>query len=144
MTETLDLRGMTDAEIDAALKPARPNKWRNRRVEYEGEWFDSQGELAHWLTLKLRQQAGEVRRLNRQQWVIVQGGFWFEGRYVRPIRLRIDFWYEERQPDGRWAWVFDDFKGAVTPEYKLKWKIMQHKYRHRKDTILRLSYKDRR
>jgi len=46
--------------------PAKPSKYRNKKVSVDGFLFDSKREAEHWLILKSRQAAGEIRNLQRQ------------------------------------------------------------------------------
>lgn len=47
-------------------QPAKPSKYRNVKVVIDGKQFDSKREGAHYLLLKARQAAGEIRDLECQ------------------------------------------------------------------------------
>ena len=51
----------------APTLPSQPrSKYRSRRVQYEGQWFDSQKECSYWQELQLHEQVGAIRDLRRQ------------------------------------------------------------------------------
>jgi hypothetical protein len=63
----------TQGDVDAIkakqqkLKlPAKPSKYRNVKVEINGEKFDSKREANYWVGLKMREKAGEISTLARQ------------------------------------------------------------------------------
>lgn len=49
--------------LTAEAKRTKPSKYRNRKVVVDGITFDSGREAAHYLDLKLRLAAGEIRDL---------------------------------------------------------------------------------
>lgn len=103
----------------AAVK--RPPKFGNRRVEVDGEWFDSAKEARRWSALRLMERAGEIRNLRRQvRWPLTSGpDASVVAHYVA------DFDYEERQA-GVWQAVTEDVKGGEatrTDIFKLKAKM---------------------
>ncbi len=116
-------------------------KYGNRRCFAAGKLFDSRGEAEWYLGLELRQRAGEIRKLRRQERIVLQPSFraW-DGKLIREIAIVPDASYEERvaivlNPGSRktdWAWipVIADFKSPAsqTPAWKIKWKMLQHLY----------------
>ena len=46
--------------------PAKESKYHSEKVTIDGETFDSRREARRWTELKLMQQAGEIRDLQRQ------------------------------------------------------------------------------
>ena len=89
------------------LKPGKPlkrSKYGNRRTE----GWDSKAERTYWDQLLALEAAGEIRNLRRQVKVPLGIG----QRY-----FRMDFVYWDCRLD---AWVYDDYKGFATPEWKLK------------------------
>lgn len=46
--------------------PLRGSKYRNVKVEVDGEKFDSKREANYWLSLKAREAAGQITDLRRQ------------------------------------------------------------------------------
>lgn len=140
MTDAINVTDLSEAELANLLRGRAGNKYRNRKVEYEGETFDSQWELTRWLELKALERAGEISILLRQKWVTVLPAFEYEGQRIRAVRLRVDFVYDIGV-GGSWRHVYEDAKGIVTPAYAIKWKLLQHMYRDNPSVILRLSYK---
>ncbi len=75
--------------------------------------FDSRAEHQRWLQLQLRERTGQIDGLSRQRPFELMVNGHKVGTY------RADFCYRER---GRL--VVEDVKGAETPVYKLKAKLM--------------------
>ena len=44
----------------------KKNKYHNRKVFYQGHWFDSEKEKAHYIKFKLMEKAGEIHDLKTQ------------------------------------------------------------------------------
>lgn len=61
-----DLAKLGRQPVTDLTLPQRRSKYRNVRVEVDGIMFDSKREAEHWLSLKAREQAGEIRDLKRQ------------------------------------------------------------------------------
>lgn len=111
-------------------------KYKNRRVQYQGEWFDSQRELDRYLELKLLEKAGEITALRRQvKYVLVpaqyepdtigpRGGV-HKGKLIeRELAYVADFVYER---DGQE--VVEDVKSPITEglaSFSIKKKLMLH------------------
>jgi hypothetical protein len=113
-------------------------KYRNKKVVFQGETFDSQGELARWLELRARQQAGEITDLERQVRLTLQPGFVDgQGHRHRSIVYIADFAYIEVQTKTQ---IFEDFKGFSTKDFKIKAKLLQFLLKDRQDTVFRVSY----
>lgn len=49
----------------------------------------------------------------------------------RAVRYLADFVYDERQNDGSWLPIVEDAKGARTPVYKIKKRLMWHVHKIR-------------
>lgn len=107
------------------------SKYGNRRVQYQGEWFDSQRELDRWLELRLLEKAGVITNLRRQvKYVLIpeqrepdtigpRGGR-HKGKLIESALSYVaDHVYER---DGQT--VVEDSKGFLTAEYKIKRKLM--------------------
>lgn len=54
------------AQTAQAATTNKTSKYRNVKVEIDGEKFDSKREAAYWQELKLREKAGEITGLERQ------------------------------------------------------------------------------
>lgn len=108
--------------------PAR-SKYGNKKTTVAGEVFDSKWEAEHWVELRLRQSAGEIRELKRQQRipVVING--------IKVCTFIADFTYDERVPlatlwgtDAAWKAVVADCKSDITrkePYYRLKKKLLK-------------------
>lgn len=106
-----------------APRQRRHEKYRNVRCEHEGQRFDSRAELRRWLALLLLQRAGEISELRRQvPFVLIPKQRRPSGGHERECSYVADFVYVDR----RGQRVVEDVKGAVTPEYRLKRKLLLH------------------
>lgn len=83
----------------------------------DGILFASKGEAERYNELVLLLRAGEISGLK------LQPKFTIEVEGVKICEYRGDFEYRE---DG--FPVIEDFKGKQTPEFKLKWKLVQALY----------------
>lgn len=90
------------------------NKYRAQPVRDDDGYFASKKEHRHWQTLKLRERAGEISKLERQV------RFHLEHNGIRICDYVADFVYFEGQRR-----VVCDVKGFVTPEFRLKSKMMK-------------------
>ena len=89
------------------------SKYKNRRVFFDGRWFDSEREKRRYVELKLLVKAGKISNLQMQvPFEIVING-------MKVCKYIADFCYDE---DGKR--VTEDSKGMLTPVYKLKKKLM--------------------
>lgn len=84
---------------------------------YRGILFASKGEMLRWIELKQLEEWGIIEDLIRQ----VTFDLVVNGKLIG--HYRPDFGYRE---NGKV--VFEDFKGARTQEFKLKWKLAQALY----------------
>lgn len=102
------------------------NKFNNRKVEIDGERFDSIAESRYYQDLVLLKRAGKIHDFQRQPEFILQPAFKDrDGKTVRAIKYRADFlvFY-----DGITEVV--DVKGFRTKDFELKWKMVQYLHRH--------------
>ena len=90
------------------------SKYGNRKVELDGEKFDSIAERDRWVSLRLMERAGEVQSLRRQVRFHLFGA---DGSHV--CDYIADFVYHR---DG--AQVIEDVKGVVTDAFRIKAKLM--------------------
>ena len=91
----------------------RPPKFRNKRCELDGYKFDSLAEMRRYAYLKMRQNAGEIRKLRVHPRFTLTADGEVVGLY------EADFDYLEGPAD---LWVVEDVKSDPTklPLYKLK------------------------
>lgn len=99
----------------AIAVPLERSKYSNTKVEFQGQKFDSEGELKAYKAFKLQELAGAIRSVIRQVSLPLQGS---------NRRIRLDFVVVEK--DGRIRWF--DFKGYVTPAWASKRDQVQSAY----------------
>jgi hypothetical protein len=125
---TIMIENEVSAEALAGIRRALPRKYHNKKVEVDGEVFDSQAEARRWQELRLLQQAGEIRDLKRQPKFELQPGFTdAQGQHHHAIRYVGDFAYTGK--DNRL--VIEDVKGRRTETYLLKRKLLLYKLREK-------------
>lgn len=103
-----------------ARKPAKPAKYRNKRVQVDGIVFDSIAESERWRQLCFLRDAGEISDLRYHQVFRLEivGQF---GTMVR--KYEADFTYYDRMG----IFVVEDVKSPKTrtnPEYRIKRELM--------------------
>lgn len=97
------------------------NKYGARRTFCDGMWFDSAKEADRWIQLKLLERAGEITELVRQQrFELIPKNDRF-----RAVAYVADFVYVDTRTGHT---VVEDVKGVRTEAYKLKAKMMYHRY----------------
>ena len=108
-----------------------PNKYRAKKVEIDGEKFDSQKEARRWTQLKLLERAGEISYLKRQvKFVLIPAqrepdrvgkrGGRIKGKLLeREVAYIADFVYIENG-----EMIVEDTKGFRTKEYVIKRKLL--------------------
>lgn len=103
-----------------APRARRREKYANVRCEVDGEKFDSKAERDRWLALKLLQRAKQIRELQRQvKFVLIPAQRRPSGGSERECSYVADFVYLVGGTR-----VVEDVKGAATPEYRIKRKLM--------------------
>lgn len=112
------------------------NKYRNKKTELAGYKFDSMKEAAYYTELELRKKAKDIIDFKVHPTELLQEGFiqkyyddWgkIKERKIQPIKYTPDFIVYH---DGKTEFV--DVKGGKvtqTGTWKLKWKMLMHKYR---------------
>lgn len=98
------------------------DKYRNKKVEFDGIKFDSERERDRYAELKLLAKAGEITDLKLQPVFELIPAIRENGKTVQTaIKYRADFSYKK---DGKL--VVEDAKGVKTEVYKLKKKLMRY------------------
>lgn len=101
----------------------RSGKYNNEHCEVDGEKFDSKAEAKRWCELRLLAKAREITDLKRQvPYLLVPKTARPSGGFERECSYVADFTYTDRT--GRS--VVEDVKGATTPEFVIKRKLMLH------------------
>lgn len=100
-------------------------KYGNRKTTtFDGITFDSAKEARRWGELKLMQKAGVISDLKRQVKYELLPSQYNHGRCVeRGVSYIADFVYKEQGNT-----VVEDTKGARTPDYIIKRKLMLYVY----------------
>lgn len=97
------------------------NKYRNQRTCVDGRFFDSKREARRFTELQLLQRAGEISDLQTQvSYQLIPSQKRQHGKAEKAVHYIADFVYKTR--DGET--VVEDAKGAKTPEYIIKRKLM--------------------
>lgn len=98
------------------------SKYSNVRTEHDGMMFDSKAELNRWLQLKILERVGEITKLKRQvPYLLIPKTKRPSGGYERECTYVADFTYTKAGTP-----IVEDVKGAATPEYRIKRKLMLH------------------
>ncbi len=109
------------------------SKWGAIKTKVDGITFMSRKEAKRYVELKAMESAGEITGLRLQPKFLLQEAFTTsDGRKVRQIEYIADFMYKKVMPDGMIQGIIEDVKGSKktqTPEFKLKWKIVQYIHR---------------
>ena len=110
---------LTVAEYKSLIAPGRKGRYGgNKRVKTAEGSFDSKGEYARWCALKDFQRRGEITELERQV------DFEFIHNDLLICTYVADFTYVVDE-----KLVIEDFKGRIiTPEFRMKWKMMEAFY----------------
>lgn len=103
-------------------------KYRNKKVKFDGLIFDSKKEARRYQELKLLEELGEISNLETQvdftlipsQYQIINGK---KKCVERPCKYKADFVYIE---EGRT--IVEDTKGFRTKDYIIKRKLMLKEY----------------
>lgn len=91
-------------------------KFRNQKVEVDGERFDSKKEARRWSELRLLERSGQISRLSRQVRIPLR----VNGKLV--CTFIPDFTYVENGKE-----VVEDVKSPITrkhPVYRIKVKLL--------------------
>lgn len=98
-------------------------KYGNEKVIDRGQKFDSKAEHRRFLYLELLEKAGEISDLKLQvEFELIPELKKPSGGKERPTHYRADFTYKDRHGH----LIVEDVKGAVTPEFRMKRKLMLH------------------
>lgn len=114
--------------------PKKGNKYKNEKVEFDGIKFDSKRERDRYMVLKDAERCGVISELKCQpKFTLIPAQYHEEAKQLKTkvkmvkkcdflaITYTGDFQYVK---DGKV--VVEDVKGMVTPEYKLKEKMMAY------------------
>lgn len=97
------------------------SKYHNKKIEIDGEKFDSKHEYNRWVELKYMERAGLIYGLQRQVRFTVVPDIYKDGKVVQRMASYIaDFVYQRGGET-----IVEDAKGVKTDVYKLKKKLMR-------------------
>lgn len=100
----------------------RREKYGNVRTEVDGMKFDSMAERKRWNDLQWMLSAGLIVKLQRQvKYVLIPRQERPSGGVERECAYVADFVYTDKRNG---ALIVEDVKGAATPEYRIKRKLM--------------------
>ena len=102
------------------------NKYNAKRQIIDGYTFDSQKEARRYGELRLLEKAGEITNLTIHPKFVLQSGFMWHGKKIRPITYSADFMYQEAADI-----IVEDVKGGKATQtqlFKVKVKILKQKY----------------
>lgn len=113
-------------------------KWGNKKVVYKGITFDSAKERDRYITLCLRQQQGIISNLQYQvEYIVIPTLYTMQTKvlktktkqvqrtFAKATKYIADFVYTDQNGN----MVVEDVKGSkatITPEFRLKYKLMKH------------------
>ena len=101
------------------------NKYHAKKINIQGETFDSMAEARRWRDLQWLQRGGVIRGLQRQVKFLLLPGVYDEKHklVLREASYIADFVYLAHDKNG-WFRVVEDAKGMKTDVYKIKRKLM--------------------
>ena len=108
------------AKIPQLAKKRGRSKFHNRITVVHGIKFHSMGEAGRYEELFLQQRNGLIRNLQLQVKYALHA---LDGSVI--AHYIADFEYEEKNCNGEFIRVTEDFKGVLTDMYKLKRKWMK-------------------
>lgn len=102
------------------------NKYRNKKVTYDGIAFDSKKEARRYQELKLLEYAGTIKDLELQkEFVLIPAQYEGEGKkrkcVERACKYKADFCYFDCIQN---KYCVEDTKGMRTKDYIIKRKLM--------------------
>jgi hypothetical protein len=101
------------------MLPAKPSKYRAKPETVDGHKFPSKREAYRYRQLLLLQRAGEIRNLELQVPIMLEGQKGpIRSRTGRQMRITVDFAYEDKRLG--WALVYEDSKGMATRDYEVR------------------------
>lgn len=97
-------------------------KYRNKKIEFDGQVFDSKKEFNRYIYLKRLQEEGTISGLERQVRYLLLPTQRVDGKVVeRECSYIADFVYRDEKEERD---VVEDTKGFKTEAYRIKRKLM--------------------
>lgn len=104
----------------------KQNKYKNKKVYYDGHWFDSQKEKSWYIKYKLMEQAGEIHDLKMQFPFTLIETFKLQNKTYRKTIYKADFTFIDKE--GKYHVIDVKSPATRTQVYQLKKKLMAWKY----------------
>lgn len=98
-------------------------KYKSKSIVIDGHKFPSKMEGNRYIKLREMQREHKISDLELQPPFLLQEGFTRDGKKYRPITYVADFKYKMGDKT-----IVEDVKGYLTPEYKIKKKLLLYKY----------------
>lgn len=120
---------MNAKQFREMLNPQKSNKYHAVKTESDGIVFDSKLEARKWNELKMLEQIGAIKDLQRQVRFILQEDYTNnKGEKIRPISYIADFVYFDVKKKQK---IVMDTKSQSTRTqvYLLKKKMFEYKYK---------------
>lgn len=114
------------------------SRLKGARRESSGRFGSSRIEDQRRHELKLKARLGNIENLLFQVPILLQAGFRYQGKTVRPITYIADFTYWEQG-----YFIIEDAKGFETDVFKIKWKLLKKLYAFDDKVQLRIFKPDR-
>ena len=99
------------------------NKFNARKTPYDGYVFDSGKECQRYKDLRLLEKALDISDLTVHPKFVLQEGFIWHGKKIRPITYTADFMYLEDDNT-----IVEDVKGIQTQLFRVKAKMFKKLY----------------
>ncbi len=104
----------------------KQNKYHNKKVYYDGHWFDSQKEKSWYIKYKLMEQAGEIKDLKMQVPFTLIETFKLQDKTYRKTIYKADFTFIDKE--GKYHVIDVKSPATRTQVYQLKKKLLAWKY----------------
>lgn len=102
------------------------NKYRNKKIVYNGIKFDSIKEKNRYVELRIIERLGLIENLELQKEFELQPAFTLNNKKIRKISYIADFYYFDKELND---YVVEDTKGMRTEVYRIKKKMFEYKYK---------------
>lgn len=115
---------LSDLPFIEPEKKKKESKYHAKKVEADGEIFDSKWEYERYLLLKAKERDGEISLLTHHPSpFVLQEGFTSGKQKIRPITYCPDFLYHENGNQ-----IAEDTKGMITEVSRIKMKMFRKTY----------------
>lgn len=107
------------------FKKFKPNKFNAKKVLLDGKKFDSSSEGDYYAELKLQERAGLIKAID----IHVKEELWAYGGHICDYYVDFKVYHN----DGSIEFIEHKSEGTVTPAWRIKWKMLEEKYRNDKN-----------